>query len=71
MKLSFLLFLSFAVGSIVVATGLEPAGDDDNVSFRKHVELGNVHWHRDLERGKTVANSTGKPIFLLFQEVPG
>ncbi|NRB54140.1 MAG: thioredoxin family protein [Saprospiraceae bacterium] len=35
------------------------------------VELGKVNWERKLERGIKAAESQDKPIFLLFQEVPG
>ncbi len=35
------------------------------------VELGAVAWGRDLEAAKKVSSKTGKPIFVLFQEVPG
>lgn len=34
-------------------------------------ELGLVHWLRDLDEGKAESRKTGKPILLLFQEVPG
>jgi len=34
-------------------------------------ELGTVHWLRDLEAGQKEAAKTGKPMLLLFQEVPG
>lgn len=34
-------------------------------------ELGNVHWQRDLAVGKAQAESSGKPLLILFQEVPG
>lgn len=34
-------------------------------------ELGAVHWLRDLETGRQEATRTGKPILILFQEVPG
>lgn len=35
------------------------------------IEIGTVAWRRDLEAGKAEAARTGKPILLLFQEVPG
>lgn len=38
---------------------------------QKQVELGNVKWLRNLDEGKKVAMAQHKPIFLLFQEVPG
>lgn len=41
------------------------------VSFREHRELGEVVWARDFERGLISASKQGKPILLLFQEVPG
>lgn len=38
---------------------------------REHRELGDVEWLRDFEQARTLARAHGKPIFLLFQEVPG
>ena len=35
------------------------------------IELGEVHWLRNLDEAKVKANTTQKPIFILFQEVPG
>lgn len=37
----------------------------------KHRELGDVAWLRDLDRGLALAAEQGKPLLLLFQEVPG
>lgn len=34
-------------------------------------ELGDVHWSRDFDAGLRQATKTDKPVFLLFQEVPG
>ena len=34
-------------------------------------ELGQVHWLRDLQAGQAEAAKTGKPLLVLFQEVPG
>lgn len=34
-------------------------------------ELGQVHWLRDLDTGRAQAQQSGKPILILFQEVPG
>jgi hypothetical protein len=34
-------------------------------------ELGWVTWHRDYDRAAAIAAETDKPLFLLFQEVPG
>jgi len=35
------------------------------------VELGKVTWQRNLEDGLAESTTTKKPVFLLFQEVPG
>ena len=34
-------------------------------------ELGLVHWQRNLDAGQAEAQKTGKPLLILFQEVPG
>lgn len=41
------------------------------VSFQEHEELGDVHWLRNYEDALEKASQEQKPIFLLFQEVPG
>ncbi|GJQ57932.1 MAG: hypothetical protein D8M57_04185 [Candidatus Scalindua sp. AMX11] len=35
------------------------------------VEVGSVKWGRDLDDALTKSSETGRPVFLLFQEVPG
>jgi len=35
------------------------------------IELGQVHWLRDLDAGRAESQKSGKPMLLLFQEVPG
>ena len=40
-------------------------------SENEHVELGTVHWMRDYDAALSLASSTGKPVLILFQEVPG
>ena len=35
------------------------------------VELGDVRWGRDFDAALRQAEAKGKPVFLLFQEVPG
>jgi hypothetical protein len=34
-------------------------------------ELGRVKWSRNLDRGLDASARSGKPVLLLFQEVPG
>ncbi len=47
------------------------AMQQNGVSFREHRELGEVAWLRDHDRGLALAVEQGKPVLLLFQEVPG
>ncbi len=35
------------------------------------VELGEISWYRDFDLAKSMAEKERKPIFILFQEVPG
>lgn len=35
------------------------------------VEIGKVKWTRDLDGALAKSKKSGKPVFLLFQEVPG
>ena len=35
------------------------------------VEVGAVRWSRDLDGALAKSRETGRPVFLLFQEVPG
>ncbi len=35
------------------------------------VELGKIQWGRDLDHALLAAQTSGKPVFVLFQEVPG
>lgn len=41
------------------------------VSHRDHRELGDVPWLRGYDHGMALASAQGKPVLLLFQEVPG
>jgi hypothetical protein len=34
-------------------------------------ELGTVRWHRDLSQALATSKQDGRPVFLLFQEIPG
>ena len=40
-------------------------------AFAPPVELGTVGWTTDLEAAQESSSQSGKPIFMLFQEVPG
>jgi len=39
--------------------------------FSEHSELGQVAWHRDYNQALALSKESGKPVLLLFQEVPG
>ncbi len=42
------------------------------ISFSQNpVELGDVHWLRDLAQAQSQSKASGKPILILFQEIPG
>ncbi|MCC6466273.1 MAG: hypothetical protein IT463_13120 [Planctomycetes bacterium] len=58
-----LLLLALAGGSTVLTQDEKPAAAP--------VELGAVAWQRDFEAGRKQAAESGKPLFVLFQEVPG
>jgi hypothetical protein len=49
----------------------EPPNGENGISFREHRELGDVVWLRDHDRALALAAEQGKPVMLLFQEVPG
>ena len=38
---------------------------------KQRVEIGLVRWGRDLEAAQKESAASGKPILMLFQEVPG
>lgn len=58
------LFLS--AGLLVILAAAIFAGSNE-----QNVELGAVSWGRDLEAAKKKSAETGKPVLVLFQEVPG
>lgn len=35
------------------------------------IEVGSVNWGRDLDQALTLSGETGRPVLVLFQEVPG
>ena len=53
---------------VVMMLGLANAFVDDP---DKVVEIGEVNWSSDLESAKGKSRKTGRPVFLLFQEIPG
>lgn len=58
------------VGIVDFGQGPDPARAEADEEPER-IELGTVDWHRDFDRAKEVAEETGKPMFVLFTEVPG
>lgn len=52
-----------------VSTGIPSAPARDSAPNPE--ELGKVHWLRNLDAGQAEAKKSGKPLLILFQEVPG
>lgn len=65
---------SFAMGPAPVQMGMK-AGATENQppcsATGQPEELGLVHWSRDLEQSRISSLRYGKPLLILFQEVPG
>jgi hypothetical protein len=59
---------AISAASVLAASqaGCQPEGATQNPE-----EVGKVKWGRDYDATLAAAKSTGKPVFLLFQEVPG
>lgn len=49
----------------------EPQSSSQIETTDNPIELGKVNWIRDYDEGKRKSEASKKPIFLLFQEVPG
>jgi hypothetical protein len=78
-RLPFLSCLALALAALVgckssttpLAERGEPAAAPVPAANDNPRELGWVHWLRDYDAAVAQSQATGKPIFLLFQEVPG
>lgn len=65
---SLVFFASISATSVLLVSqaSCQPHGEAKNP-----VEVGKVIWERDYEAALASAKRSGKPVFLLFQEVPG
>jgi hypothetical protein len=65
---SLALAASISVTSVLLVSqaSCKPHGETKNP-----VEVGKVRWERDYEAAMASAKQSGKPVFMLFQEVPG
>ncbi len=41
------------------------------ISYQEYPELGIIHWQRDYKTALNLSRKTGKPVLILFQEIPG
>lgn len=77
MKLLVLLFIGALLAGAWLVAWPEPRTSPASTAVHatppsnNPVELGAVHWLRDLDAGTAEAERTGKPMLILFQEVPG
>ncbi len=55
---------------IILMSILTPAFAQSALS-EQSIELGKVHWLRQFDQALEVAQQNDKPVFILFQEVPG
>lgn len=73
--LSALALASVATGAFWFSAGkdkvLQPPVTNHQSTDHQPEELGKVKWLRDLAAGKAEAEKSGKPLLILFQEVPG
>ncbi len=75
MKLFFVVAVA-AIMALFAMNGTAPkhissSGPVETVTVNEQVELGAVKWNRDLDAAKKKSAETGKPVLVLFQEVPG
>ena len=48
-----------------------PSAQDRTRPSAQPAELGAVSWYRDEARARAAAAASGRPVLMLFQEVPG
>ncbi len=60
--------LLFLIAASIIAATFTFNGPIEDPSS---VEIGTVNWGRDYDAAKKTSADSGKPILLLFQEVPG
>ena len=64
--------LSVAVVALVVSSNRARAGGEaTGAGVINPIEIGTVAWGRDFDEALKQSGETGKPVLVLFQEVPG
>ena len=53
---------------VILVVGVAAHGGD---TTKNSIEAGNVRWGRDLDAALNNSAETGKPVLVLFQEIPG
>lgn len=53
---------------VILVVGVAAYGGD---TTKNPIEAGNVRWGRDLDAALNNSAKTGKPVLVLFQEIPG
>ncbi|MEJ2055622.1 MAG: VPGUxxT family thioredoxin-like (seleno)protein, type 2 [Calditrichaceae bacterium] len=63
MKIFILIYIAVFLAVSLIMTGV---GTNDNP-----IEAGSVNWGRDLDHALNESGKTGRPVLVLFQEIPG
>ncbi len=66
-----LVFFVFMSNQILQLTADEETGPEGAEKSKAPIEVGDVDWSRDLDGACKVSKKSGKPVMILFQEVPG
>ena len=70
-KTAYVLLLAFLLITITFLSERALSEDLITPKSSQPVELGQVDWLRDFDKGVELAKSRNKPLLVLFQEVPG
>ncbi len=57
--------------SVFIAAEIHANDDPKPAATDEGVEKGTVHWVAGLEAAKKISKDTKRPLFVLFQEIPG
>ena len=64
-------YFPFVVVTLALTIFLPRDLSAQDAPSKNPVEIGTVNWGRDLDAAFATSNESGKPVLLLFQEVPG
>ena len=64
-------FTLLATSNALAKPAPQSPANSDSRTLDQPVELGDVHWKRDLNEAVADSKKENKPIAILFQEVPG